>query len=375
MEIECISHTAPVLEDVIALGKANSKTLGLFPRDAFIEHAKKRWISVAKVNNRLIGYLLFRITASTGLVNITHLCVDSDHRNQGVAVKLLNFLKQKYQFTHRGLVLNCREDYLEASRFWENYGFKSAAEKASRSKQNKKLIRWFYDFGNEDLFTSSYINSTKINAVLDSNTLFKLSDDQSDERVSLLLADWLNDDVEYFFAPEIYNEIKRDNNQSRRNKTRAFLNGFSELKFNPKERDGIYSDINEIIPGNTVNDKSDKLQIAETIASGIAYFITLDERLISASDIIHEKYSVRILRPIDFILLLDALKNANDYQAYRVAGARYEYHKITTREIDSLVEFFLQPGEKKHALRERLSSTASNTSTYYKLKLVKDYIF
>ena len=42
---------------MIALGDKNSKTLGHFPRGAFMENARKKWIITAKIDDVVIGYL------------------------------------------------------------------------------------------------------------------------------------------------------------------------------------------------------------------------------------------------------------------------------------------------------------------------------
>ena len=97
MEIKVVDYNDSILNDIIILGKKNAKTLGMFPEGAFIDHAKKKCIIAAIENDKLLGYVLFRITQSKGIVSIAHLCVDLENRNKGVAKLLLDSVKNKYQ--------------------------------------------------------------------------------------------------------------------------------------------------------------------------------------------------------------------------------------------------------------------------------------
>lgn len=375
MQIKVIDQNDPLLQDVVTLGKKNAKTLGMFPEGAFIDHAKKRTIFGALDDGELIGYILFRITQSKGTISIAHLCIDSDHRNKGVAKKLVDAVKEKYQSIFKGIKLSCRKDYIDASKFYEKYGFKAAKEVRSRSKEENFLVKWYYDFGNDDLFSSTHLSSSKTNALLDASILIKLRDlnDEDITEISGLNADWLMDEIEYFFAPEMYNEINRDTDKQRATETRSFLGNYKEARFTPEERDKIYSDLTEIFNGTTVNDISDKKQLAECIASNIDCFITTDDELINASDKVYEIFSTRILRPTELILFIDQIKNKSDYNSVRLAGANYESKKIEASDVNILSEIFIckEFEEKKHEFRGQLTTIISDLKNSY-FKIVKD---
>ena len=176
VQIKVISHNDTILKEVIALGKKNAKTLGMFPEGAFIDYAKKRNIIVAVEGEMLLGYILFRLTQSKRTISIAHLCIDTDQRNKGIAKGLLDTVKGKYQHLFKAITLSCRKDYIEASKFYEKNGFKAANEVRSRSKEEKYLVKWHYDFGNDDLFSSTLLSSSKTNALLDASILIKLRD-------------------------------------------------------------------------------------------------------------------------------------------------------------------------------------------------------
>lgn len=375
MEIKVVDYNDSILNDIIILGKKNAKTLGMFPEGAFIDHAKKKCIIAAIENDKLLGYVLFRITQSKGIVSIAHLCVDLENRNKGVAKLLLDSVKNKYQHLFRGIALSCRKDYIEASRFYEKNGFKAAKEVRSRSKEEKYLVKWFFDFGNQDLFSSVYISDSKFNVLLDANILIKLRDIKEEEvsDIQALNADWLDNEVDFFYAQEMLNEINRDLDKNRANLTRQFINKYKEARFVPEERDIIYKEIEKLLNGKSDNDISDKLQLSECIASGINCFISTDKDILNASEKVHELYSVKVLSPSEFILHIDQLKNKTNYNSVRLAGANYETKTIESSDINQLTELFISKefDEKKHELSNKINSVIGDIKHSY-IRIVKD---
>ncbi|MFV8269501.1 GNAT family N-acetyltransferase [Flavobacterium sp. GT2N3] len=375
MEIKVIDSNDPILKGVVALGKKNGNTLGHFPEGAFIDHAKKKCIIAAVEKDQLLGYILFRITQSKGIVSIAHLCVDSECRNKGIAKKLLDAVKAKYQYIFRGIALSCRTDYIEASRFYEKNGFIAASKGRSRSKEEKYLVRWFYDFGNQDLFSAIHVSDSKFNVLLDANILIKLRDIKDDEinEIQALNADWLVDEVDYFYAQEMLNEINRDSDKARADSTRKFISKYKDARFIPEEKNVIYGELEKFLSGKSANDISDKNQLSECITSGIDCFITTDKEILSASDEVHELYSVRVLTPSEFILHIDQLKNKDNYNSVRLAGANYETKSIESSDINQLAGLFISKelDEKKHELSDKINSVIGNFKNSY-IRIVKD---
>ena len=375
IEIKLVEHNDSILQNVFALGKKNAKTLGMFPEGAFIDHAKKKCIFGAIEDGKLLGYILFRITQSKRIVSIAHLCVDTEFRKRGVAKLLLDSVKTKYQHLFKGISLSCRKDYIEASRFYEKNGFKAAKEVRSRSKEEKYLVKWFFDFGNQDLFSSIHLSDSKFNVLLDASIIIKLRDIKDDDvsEIQTLSADWLDDEVEYFYAQEMLNEINRDQDKERANTTRQFISKFKEARFVPDERDTVFKELEQFLCGKTGNDISDKNQLSECVASGIDCFVTTDKEILSASDKIHELYSVKVLSPSELILHIDQLGNKANYKSVRLSGANYESKSIESSDINKLPELFLskENNEKKHELTDRINGVIGNIKNSY-IKIVKD---
>jgi predicted nucleic acid-binding protein/GNAT superfamily N-acetyltransferase len=360
MNIDVIGPQHPLFSDVIILGRQNAKTLGLFPEGAFRDHARKRFIYGAIDKGRLLGYILFRITKTKGIICIAHLCVRSDSRNVGVANKLLDAVKKNYSAILRGISLSCRRDYIEASKFWEKYGFKPVKTTRSRSAEIKYLVKWWYDFGNHDLFSNSAVTSAKISALLDANIIIKMRDDACPENAEAiaLAADWLTDEADYYYAPEVFNEINRDTDLARAASTRKFVHTLEKAQFNLAKSEIVLQEISNLLPGESDNDRSDRKQLAESIAAGMEYFITLDSRLLDVAETIYEKYCLKILRPADFILFIDHDTKGRDYRSYRLDSPFYEYSNIQQDQINFLTDscwLYKEKFEKKHLLQEKLT--------------------
>lgn len=365
MEIKAISHKDSILHEVIALGDKNKQTLGMLPEGAFLHHARKKTIIIAVENGKLSGYLLYRISQRKRLVSITHLCVADEYQGKGVSTALLHKLKSKYENLFSGIALTCRADYQHASKLWEKFGFKPRDKKPSRSKRGQyHLIRWIYDFGNPHLFSELHLDKQKVRAVLDSSIVIPLSENENlVPEITALHADWLEDDVEYMCTQEIYNDLNRDENLPRAERTRKYLRRFDMAQFKPDERDQIAEDLKAHIPGKTPNDVSDRKQLAECIAAGIPYFITMDKGIHDLSEELSAKYRVDVLRPAEFVMLQDELYHSLDYKAFRLAGANYDLEKLKGTELEKLVDAFggIVLNEKKSDLRGIISRCTTNT--------------
>ncbi|MFV0267369.1 MAG: GNAT family N-acetyltransferase [Draconibacterium sp.] len=358
MRFKYIDQNSDYLKEVIDLGNKHSKTLGFMPEGGFVDHARKKWIVVALKDDIVVGYLLFRLGKKNLKVSITHLCVKEDYRGQNIAFKLIDQLKEKYQNVFTGITLSCRTDYTHASKLWDRYGFIKKNEVRSRSIEENYLIKWWYDFNNLDLFQLSEKYSDKMKVLLDANILIKLRDKNLNEykEVESLVADWLIDEVDYYFAQEMFNEICRDSDKSRANRTRIFLQNYHEAKFDVSDFSEIEKELQIYLKGTSTNDVSDRKQLAECIAAGIEYFITGDKNIHTVKDIIENTYNVLILTPTEFLLEIDQLKNSSEYYPIRLAGAVHTTKKVDKKELNQLADIFLckSEGELKNELQERI---------------------
>ena len=369
--IEWIDQNHCLLPEVMALGKKHSATLGFMPDGGFEDHARRQNIIIASENGNLQGYLMYRVVQRNSRISIVHLCVKEDCRGKNLSTLLLNTLRDKYKSTYSGISLSCRKDYQHASKLWERYGFVPKREvRSKRSIADNYLNIWWYDFNQPDLFSAA-ISTTKIQALLDSNIILKLRDQNVNHEPSqdprALLDDWLADEIDYYYASEILNEINRDKNKERVQQTRTFLNNFTEARADVESIKSIANELAAYLPGNTENHRSDRTQLATAIVRGIPYFITFDTGILDKKDDIEEAYSISIYSPQELILAVDQLLNRADYSPSIIAGVSFHsISRVTSQELNALIDLFLNKanGEKKHLFSNEVLTYLSGLNVF-----------
>lgn len=372
MTIKFIDDKNKFFSDVKILGKKNSSTLGFMPEGGFEDYAKKRCIIIAIDNETLCGYIMYREVPRYSRISIVHLCVDCKYRGKGLTKLLLDALRLKYEnsYNYHGILLSCRDDYKAASNMWKKYGFVPRDEVRSRSMENHSLKKWWYDFNRQDLFSLINTTTSKISALLDANIIIKLRDSantyEPTEDPRCIMADWLIEETELYYAPEMYNEIDRDANKQRAIRTKQFLCNFVEAKHDVEQAKQIANELSVIIQGKTDNDISDRKQLATCIAAEIKYFITFDKGIIAAKDKIESLYDVDIITPQEFVVTIDKLVHKETYSPRNLQGAvLHTLSKLSNEEIEVCIdEFWYRKGyEDKKAFRN-LVYRVINSSNY-----------
>lgn len=353
MKTEFINANHRFFSEVKLLGTRNSSTLGFMPEGGFLDHANKKCIVIAYKEERFAGYLMFRVVPRLHRIAIVHLCVHDEFRGKNVSTLLLNTLRDKYcNNTYNGILLSCRADYKFASEVWKRYGFVCKHTKRSRSIDENYLNIWWYDFNIPDLFSLATQSSVKIKVLLDANIVIKLRDNADNfepaQDPRSLLADWLVEEIDYYYAPEINNEILRDGDKKRVKQTRAFLSHFSEAKIDVEECKRIAENLKGILCGTTDNDHSDRVQLATAIISETSYFITLDLGIIEKRSEIEDKYDIQIFTPQELILKIDQLFNKEEYSPAKLAGVTFHsIAKVSNSELESHIDLFLNKAQSE----------------------------
>ena len=242
IETSHIDFKSQFYPKVMALGRKYASSLGFMPEGGFEDHVRKQCVIVAHEGDSLCGYVMYREVPRHSRISIVHLCVDEAFRGQKVSKLLLDSLRQEYEtsYSFNGISLNCRDDYEYATKIWQRYGFTPRNKIRRRRQEEHYLTFWWYSFNKPDLFSQIVADSTKIKALLDANIIMKLRDAGDvkflpAEDPTCLLADWLVDETEFYYASEMFNEISRDKDKQRVKRTKGFLNNFQEASHNIEE--------------------------------------------------------------------------------------------------------------------------------------------
>ena len=329
MTIEFINDRHRLIPKVKMLGRKYAATLGFMPEGGFDDYARARCVITASDGDELMGYLMFRQTSRFSRIAIVHLAVDKPYRGKGVSTALLEALRERFHDSGAtGMVLNCRKDYEKPSQMWERFGFIASGNHRSRSYDEHYLTTWWYDFHPRDLFTEVYEESTKVRALMDLNVILKLRDAEEEgvqfdpkEDPRCLLQGWLVEETELCYAPEVFNEINRDKNLKRAEKTQRYIkSAFTEVKVDAEAVKEICKELHTLLPGKTVNTISDRKQVASCIAAGLPYFVTFDEPLLKRKEEIEARFEVQIYTPQEFLLKIDQLLHREEYAPAMLRG-------------------------------------------------------
>jgi GNAT superfamily N-acetyltransferase/predicted nucleic acid-binding protein len=349
------------LTAIKSLWRENSQTLGFFPEGAFEDHAAKRTILVAvDENDHCIGYLLYRISKEQA--SITHLCVDKAYRGKGIPGLLVNKLVEITPNVRR-ISLKCRKDF-PANSLWPHLLFHAEEYTSGRGKNKKELVYWWRPQRQEEtLFskTAARIRESKISAVIDLNVLFDLQEEPSEKTIpsKSLQADWLADTLELFVTEELFNELHRNQDQSKIKRSRKFASNFHCLPCDINQLDDIIKSVRPFFPDDmSEQDWSDLRQVARAIAGEASFFITRDDALLKIADKIEANHQLVILHPTDLIIRLDELQRVNEYQPVRFVQTQCTI-KLIRQDEDKLAAHFCN-----NSLREKQSELLAHLRFY-----------
>ena len=351
------------LETVIGLWRTNSQTLGLLPRGAFEEHARKGGI-LGAMNDRdtCVGYLLYYVAQKSAKARIIHLCVAPDSRGKGIAHALLRHLKTKVSHL-RGIELKCRRDYGLAG-FWESQGFVALDDTPGRGGDGAELTMWWFDNGHPTLFSlaAQQRASETLVAAIDANVLYDLQDESrtTAEDSRALLADWVQGMISLWVTTEVYSDMNRCKDSSQRRSRRRFAESFQKLSCQEHEKEAIENRLKRLLPEpKDERDLSDMRHLAISIAAGAQFFVTQDNNLLGYSNSILDEFGMRVLSPSTLIIHIDELTREKEYRPIRLAGSPYgSAQLIADNDIANIQVIFQVPklGERRSNLSRRLNS-------------------
>ncbi len=370
IKIQEIDDKSPDLPTVIELWRANRATLGLFPKGAFEERAASRQILIAvDPQAGCIGYLLYR--CSYDRITIVHLCIAPSHRSQGVASLLVDYLKQITRAKYSGIGLSCRRDY-GLHNMWSRFNFVAKYEKPGKGKEQKPLTFWWFDHGHANLLSTAPIQKleSKLCVVIDAKVFGDLyaGEDIDSEESRLLLADWLEPELELCITDEIFNIINLITDKNERKNQREFAEkNFIPLPFQNQRLDTDILSLQSLFSDNqTMIDESSLRHLGRTIASDAQVFVTRDQPLLKLADEFYENFRLSIIRPNALLSQLDELLRKPDYQPVRLAGTLLEQKLVQKGQEDFLSNYFQcsKQGETKAGFQQQLRRFLTDTDKF-----------
>ncbi len=357
LEILKINKSDPLVAKVVDLADRHRNLLGIIPRGAFAEFAQDGLILAALMEGEFAGYVLYRYIKSRNEVSITHLCVEPECRGNNVALSLVQRLSEKFAFA-LGISLKCRVDF-PANALWPKIGFAAKREMQGRSKEGTLLRLWWRDHGHPTIFGPQlHFPRNRLKAAIDANVFFDLADDSRPSSESLgLLADWLIEEVDFLYTPELENEIAQGEDLERRNSQRLLLHKMTLVSSPIQTFECEHARINSILPPpNNDRDRADRRHVAWAISGRVNLFVSRDDLLLKTCRDFLGDFDLEALRPSELLVRVDRLQNEARYNPARVAGAvsitSHKPTKLSTQDIAPLANTAM--GEKARDLTRTL---------------------
>ena len=362
MKVQISKLSSTDLDAVDVLMKRYNKTLGFLPMEALREHLQKEGVWGAKTSDgRLIGYLLY--AAYPDYYRVVQLCVSEDFRNQGIAKRLVDTLKETVT-SQKIIQLNCRRDF-PAHQMWPELGFVPLDEKPGRSAAGHLLTHWCLTLApnNQLSLFRAKTSAESLDVVIDAQIFFDFYEADSDKTKpsKALFNDFSMDSLKLWITDELFVEIDRAKNTSQRKKSRQRAHDLPRIEHNPQSIEHFEEILSTLLPDNTANQKSDIRHLAKTAASDVDIFVTRDQRLLKKSEKITALTDLRVLSPTDLIVQLHELSGKQSSVSERVSGVALKWERLSSDNLASLqLTSFLNHQETKGKFREKLESSLAS---------------
>ena len=360
-----IAKLLPIdLEAVDELMKCHSQTLGFLPKVALQSYLEKGGVLGTKNNaGQLVGYLLY--AANPNYFRIAHLCVLEEYRGQGIAKRLVNDLKASAT-TQRSIKLNCRRDF-PANTMWPKLGFVSLGEKPSRSGNGRFLTAWQLTLVNELELSRAKTSSEALDIIIDAHIFFDFDEPDTDKTMpsKVLFSDFLVDSLELWITDELLNEINRQDDSKKREKSRNRALNFQTVESAPDLFEGFEGSLKQLLPNRTPSQSSDIRQLAKAAASNVKTFVTRDSDLLKNSKRIFDITGLEVVNPTKLIIRLHELSERQSYAPDRIAGSNLRWDRLTSRDLANFsFASLLNNREKRGKFREKLESLIVRPNRY-----------
>jgi ribosomal protein S18 acetylase RimI-like enzyme len=356
-------------DQVLALWRANRKTLGFLPDEGFLERAEKGTLLAARAGGELIGYVLFDLPDNK--VKLVHLCVSRDRRGTGTARMLVDEVTRRYE-QRRGIELACRRDFEEANRVWQRLGFLPLHERAGRSRARLPLTLWVLDHGHPDLF--SEVRPVQELAVLDHTIVVdkakKFAGEGKHSR-PLFEDAWIAELIELAITGEVFVEVNRQDDPRVREATRAEAQSLRHIRLPRAAWLPLLDAVRQAVPKAG---ESDHKHIAQAAAAGAPYFVTRDDGILRDANKVRREFQLQVLRPEALIKQLDRRRFSDRYEPRAIEGTQVTSCDAAEISEARLVRAFLNfgRGERKAAFLETLRSLQADPSRHEASVLVDE---
>lgn len=348
---------------VFDLGESQSRYVGMLPPTAWRQYAVNGTILAAVDGaDSLLGYAVYRLPRND--VVVAHLVVAPHAQRRGVARVLVDELSWRYA-ERTGVSARCRRDW-PANDSWPRLGFVPRGERPGRSLKGHLLTDWWRDHGHRDLLSWGGPTATTVPLVCDANVFIDLHGDNPGEaaaHVRYLLNEVLGDRVELLVAPELRNELNRNDDHDIRIRMLRIVDSYPNLSVSrgslQEARDALVEVLGREPRG--VRNRSDVMQMAWAAAAHVPAIVTRDNPAMRKLTQAAGSLGVRLVSPEEVVVLVDEVESAPSYTPSALLNTGYSLVEASTADRSELDLFFhTGSGEKKRDYQQRLRQLAAH---------------
>ena len=342
---------------VIELGKANSKTLGFLPFAAIKQAALDGRVLAFVEDDEVKGYALFAKRVRSGDISLTHLCVDHRARGQGIARQLVDSIVQRNRHG-AGIRLLCRKDY-DATDMWPRLGFQPLGEKPGRGKDRLPLVAWWLPIAARTLFDEPEQYEARMVVALDTNIWLDIREQRDFPASLAMTADWVGEAAELAVTEQSLSELS-----NRRSGSESVASIQDEHRTLESSREAWQMTLRSLQeePSTSRLEENDLRVVAQATAGQADYLVSRDEELIRHSENIKELTSLPLMTPDDFLLMLQSQGGEQSFETRRIAASGMAVSTATELPSDAELSVYCHHhvGESPSELRRRLSLVTSS---------------
>ena len=206
-----------------------------------------------------------------------------------------------------------------------------------------------------------------LDVIIDAQVFFDFFDigPASSEPSKVLISDFLIDSLNIWITDELLNEIDRNNDAEQRQLSRQRTQRFQLVEYSSPLAEHFAGLLKRILPHRTPSQESDIRHLSKAASSEVNFFVTRDQDLLKKAQNIAALTNLHVVSPIELILQLHELFEAQSYAPDRVSGLRLGWHRVTSNELESLpIHAFLNKGERQGKFKETLHRYLANPSSY-----------
>lgn len=352
-----IEPSSNAFEDVKALSKRNQSLLGHLPWEVFENAARAGRLLGAWSEPELVGYCLYGFRQRDRAIILTHVCVASSCRGQGVARRLVEAALSANPLAAVA-VATCRADY-EAAKIWPALHFARVGTTVGKATVGSTLERWIRQLDDATLFARQDDERTVV--AVDADVIRDIVEPRSEFEASVALADdWINDVADLVTVPHIETEINRAADDLPR--LHGAVGRFRQLVPDSQRADGARTCLQSAGLPSAVG-QGDRLNLAQAAAGGAKIFVTRDQALLGNAADILDLIGLDVLSPADVLLRLHADLNAGEYRPSSLVQTPIDLAASTavptTHVLSTLTNN--EAAESARALRSVLESCVAST--------------